>query len=61
MQAQIKDQLSLCHSQILEKLDMNVSDEDRVKLKEMQRNTEQFQRESAVYLNLNTEMGYELN
>lgn len=45
MQVQIRDQLSVLHTSILQRLDMNVSEEDRALLKELLRNTEAFQKE----------------
>lgn len=60
LQVQIRNHLGVLHSSILEKLDMNIVEDDRSNLKEMLKNTEAFQKEIQKYLNLNTEMGHEL-
>ena len=45
---------------ILEKLDSNISSDDRKSLKVIQKETEQFQNEIKKYLNANVELGQEL-
>jgi len=57
---QIKDNVAgLLHS-ILEKLDSNISREDRQSLKQIQVQTQEFQKEIQRYLNQNVELGRDL-
>ena len=58
--AQIKDKIASLLLRILEKLDSNISKEDRESLKVIQKETQKFQIEIQKYLNNNVELGREL-
>lgn len=57
---QIKDNISELQLAILEKLDSNISKDDKQSLKQIQTATNDFQKEIQRFLNNNTELGHEL-
>ena len=60
LSAQIKDSISALQSMILDKLDSNISKEDKEGMRQIQVEAEEFQKEIQRYLNGNIELSREL-